>query len=81
MTIKVGTIVSHADVLEWGAGKVLEVTPAMVKIHFSDGKMRKIASSHFSSLRPAASGTYIPPSEPAPVVKESRSSRTTKKKM
>jgi hypothetical protein len=72
MAIKVGSIVSHEGVLEWGAGKVLEVTPAMVTIHFSDGKNRKIASSHYSSLQPAAADTYIPPSETELVVKTPR---------
>jgi hypothetical protein len=80
MTIKIGTIVSHAGVLEWGVGKVLEVTPAMVTIHFSDGIKRKIASSHFSSLRPAASDSYIPPTEPAPEIKVLRTPRAAKKK-
>lgn len=80
MTIKVGNIVSHADVLEWGVGKVLEVTPTMATIHFSDGKNRKIASSHFSSLRPAAADSYIPPSEAPPAVKCLRTTKTAKKK-
>ena len=72
MAIKVGNIVSHEGVLEWGVGKVLEVTPAMVTIHFSDGKNRKIASSHYSSLQPAAADSYIPPSEAVLVVKTPR---------
>ena len=40
MTIKAGNIVSHAGALEWGAGKVLEVTAKMATIQFSDGKSR-----------------------------------------
>lgn len=80
MTIKVGSIVSHAGGLEWGAGKVLEVTAAKVTIHFSDGKDRKIAASHYSSLQPAAADCYVPPSAAAPVVKSPRSPKTAKKK-
>lgn len=80
MTIKVGNIVSHSGVLEWGAGKVLEVTHSMVTIHFSDGRSRKIASSHFSSLQPAAADSYIPPAEAAPAAKVLRTPRTVKKK-
>jgi transcription elongation factor GreA-like protein len=80
MTIKVGNIVSHAGGLEWGVGKVLEVTAAKATIHFSDGKNRKIAASHFSSLQPAAADSYIPPSETAPVVKCLRTTKTFKKK-
>jgi hypothetical protein len=80
MTIKVGNIVSHVGVLEWGAGKVLEVTPSMATIHFSDGKNRKIASSHFTSLQPAPADTYLPRSEAAPATKNVRPSKTTRKK-
>jgi transcription elongation factor GreA-like protein len=80
MTIKAGNIVSHTGGLEWGVGKVLEVTAAKATIHFSDGKNRKIASSHFSSLQPAEAASYIPPTEPAPMVKTLRTPRTAKKK-
>ncbi len=80
MTIKVGNIVSHADVLEWGVGRVLKVTSTMATIHFSDGKNRKIASSHFSSLRPATAESYIPPSEAATAEVDLRPSRKAKKK-
>lgn len=61
MTIKTGNIVSHAGALEWGAGKVLEVTASMATIQFSDGKSRKIAASHFTTLQPTATASYIPP--------------------
>ncbi len=80
MTIKVGNIVSHADVLEWGVGRVLEVTSTMATIHFSDGKNRKISSSHFSSLRPASAESYVPTNEAASATGEPRPSRTPKKK-
>jgi hypothetical protein len=80
MTIKVGSIVSHALVLEWGVGKVLEVTPTMATIRFSDGKDRKIATSHFSSLHPASPDAYIPVSEATPEVKIPRIRKAAKKK-
>jgi hypothetical protein len=79
MRIKVGNIVSHAVGLEWGAGKVLEVTATMATIQFSDGKSRKIAVSHFTTLQPAAIASYIPPTEPAPLVKKARLKTTRKK--
>jgi transcription elongation factor GreA-like protein len=63
MTIKTGNIVSHAGALEWGVGKVLEVNAAMATIHFSDGVSRKIASSHFTTLKPASVASYLPPPE------------------
>lgn len=69
MTIKTGNIVSHAGALEWGAGKVLEVTATKATIQFSDGKSRKIAASHFTTLQPAAAASYVPCPESAPVVK------------
>jgi hypothetical protein len=80
MIIKAGNIVSHAGALEWGAGKVLEVTASMATIQFSDGKSRKIASSHFTTLQPTATASYIPPPEPLPVVKAARA-KTVKKKI
>jgi hypothetical protein len=80
MTIKAGNIVSHTGALEWGAGKVLEVTAAMATIQFSDGKNRKIAASHFTILHPAAAASYLPPPETGPAVKANRAPRTTKKK-
>jgi hypothetical protein len=80
MTIKAGNIVNHAGALEWGSGKVLEVTAAMATIQFSDGKNRKIAASHFTTLQPAAAASFTPPPEAAPVVKAIRAPRTAKKK-
>jgi hypothetical protein len=80
MTIKTGKIVSHLGGPEWGVGKVLEVTAAMATIHFSDGKKRKIAASHYASLLPAAEGDFIPPAEPAPVAPALRSSKPARKK-
>ncbi len=80
MTIEPGNIVSHAGALEWGAGKVLEVTKTMATIHFSDGKSRKIAASHFITLQPAAVASYTPPPETAPEVKAVRASRSARRK-
>jgi uncharacterized protein DUF3553 len=80
MIIKAGNIVSHAGALEWGAGKVLEVTASMATIQFSDGKNRKIAASHFVTLQPAAASSYLPPPEMAAGVKAVRATRTVKKK-
>lgn len=80
MTIKVGNIVSHTGGLGWGSGKVLEVTATLAMIQFSDGKSRKIAASHFCTLKPAAPDSYVPPPEIPVETKPSRSPRTTKKK-
>ncbi len=80
MTIKSGDIISHTGALEWGAGKVLEVTAAMATIQFSDGKNRKIAATHFVTLQPAAASSYVAPPEAAPAAKAIRAPRAAPKK-
>ncbi len=80
MIIKVGNIVSHTGGLGWGAGKVLEVTSTLAMIQFSDGKSRKIAASHYSTLEPAAPGSYLPPVVAPVEAKPPRAPRATKKK-
>lgn len=79
-TIKTGNVVSHAGMLEWGVGKVLDVTPASVTIQFSDGKSRKIAASHFFTLHPADAASYLPPPDVSPTVKARPAARVAKKK-
>ena len=79
MTIKTGSIVSHAGAMEWGVGKVTEVTADMARIQFSDGRNRKIVASHFSSLQPAAASSYVPP-EIAPPAKPVRAAIAARKK-
>lgn len=66
MSIRRGDVVSHSIAIEWGVGKVVEVSPYRVSIEFNDGTIRKIASSHFKSLLPADSASFIP-SVPAKV--------------
>jgi hypothetical protein len=78
MTSKDGNIVSHASAMQWGAGKVLEVTASMASIQFSDGKSRKIAASRFITLQPTATASHIPP-EPALVVKATHLKNARKK--
>lgn len=84
MVIKVGNIVSHTGALEWGAGKVMEITSSSAMIQFSDGKNRKIAVSHFTTLQPAAPSSFSPPPEVPVVMKAARVARvpkTAKKKL
>jgi hypothetical protein len=76
MGIKVGNIVSHTGALEWGAGKVMEITASSAMIQFSDGKNRKIAVSHFTTLQPAAPNSYLPPPEVLVVAKAARAARS-----
>lgn len=68
MTIKRGNVVSHTEAQEWGAGKVVEVTPFKATIQFSDGIIRKIASSHYTTLKPAARASFVPFPVSIPVV-------------
>ncbi len=72
MIIKTGNIVCHSGAPQWGAGKVLEVSATMATIDFSDGKNRKIAASHFSTLQPAPPNAYTPSSMAPQSVKARR---------
>ena len=60
MIIKRGNSVTHAEAIKWGVGKVLEVAALKATIQFSDGIIRKIASSHYSILRPADLAFFAP---------------------
>lgn len=60
MNIKRGTVVSHTGAIEWGVGKVVEVSPLKATIQFSDGIIRKIASSHYTILQPGDPGSFVP---------------------
>lgn len=80
MALKVGNIVNHACALEWGAGKVMEVTPTVATIQFSDGKNRKISVSFFGSLQPAPPGEFIPHPDVALEVKALKAPRAARKK-
>lgn len=71
MTIKRGNVVSHPGAVAWGVGRVLEVASLKATIQFSDGIIRKIASSHYTLLQPAnpASFVLIPFSDPVIAVR------------
>ncbi|WP_224982859.1 DUF3553 domain-containing protein [Geomonas agri] len=60
MSIKRGDVISHGGASQWGAGKVMEISAAWVAIHFNDGIVRKIASSHLSELHPADPASFLP---------------------
>ncbi|MBU5636898.1 DUF3553 domain-containing protein [Geomonas sp. Red69] len=60
MSIKRGDVVSHCGASQWGVGKVVEVFPTRVTIHFNDGVVRKIVSSHLGNLQPAEPGSFQP---------------------
>jgi hypothetical protein len=69
MIIKRGNVVSHSGAMEWGVGKVVEVSPFKATIQFSDGIIRKIASSHYTILQPADPAFFVPIPDSIPVVK------------
>jgi hypothetical protein len=79
MIIKRGIVVSHAGAIEWGAGKVLEVTALKATIQFSDGVTRKIASSHYTTLQPADSALFVSPADSVPVAKVRATAKRVKK--
>ncbi|HBG04700.1 MAG TPA: DUF3553 domain-containing protein [Geobacter sp.] len=69
MIVKRGCVVTHSVAQEWGIGKVTEVNEIRATIQFNDGMIRKISSSHFTSLQPADPASYLPPVEKVPVAK------------
>jgi hypothetical protein len=79
MTIKRGTVVSHTGAIEWGVGKVVEVTPLRATIQFSDGIIRKIASSHYAILQPGDPASFVPIPDSVPVVKVRATPKRQKK--
>jgi hypothetical protein len=68
MDIKRGNVVSHPGAVAWGVGKVLDVAPLKATIQFSDGIIRKIASSHYTLLQPANPASFVLISYCEPVV-------------
>jgi hypothetical protein len=79
MTIKRGNVVSHSGAIEWGVGKVVEVTALKATIQFSDGIIRKIASSHYTILQPADPASFVPTPDSIPVVKIRATAKRAKK--
>jgi len=70
MIVRKGIVVSHAKALEWGVGKVVEVTALRATIQFNDGIIRKIAASHYDILQQADSAAYLLTDDvPVPVPK------------
>lgn len=81
MTIKRGDVISHSKASEWGVGKVVEVTPSNVSVHFNDGITRKIVSSHFDCLLPARPALYLPVPEVVVQKVVTKTSPRTQKKV
>jgi len=81
MTIKRGTVVSHTGAIEWGVGKVVEVNSLRATIQFSDGVIRKIASSHYTILQPGDPASFVPIPVIVPVVKKIRTTTKREKKV
>lgn len=77
-----GLVVVHESAPEWGAGKIAAVTASVATIEFSDGKTRKISSSHFGALVSSDRSNWKPhPVEAAPEAsKPKRSPKVVKKK-
>ncbi len=79
MIIKRGIVVSHSGALEWGAGKVVEVGALKATIQFSDGIVRKIASSHYAILEPADPASFVAVSAVVPAAKPRVAAKRVKK--
>ncbi len=80
MNVKRGNVVSHTGMEEWGSGMVVEVADGRATIRFSDGIIRKIAATHYSTLQPADRTSYVLPPENVPEVKKVRAVRKSQKK-
>lgn len=79
MIIKRGIVVSHSGAVEWGVGKVTEVNALKATIQFSDGIVRKIASSHYRNLQPADPDSFVQSTDTLPVGKTRVAAKRTKK--
>jgi hypothetical protein len=79
MIIKRGIVVSHSGAVEWGVGKVVEVTELRATIQFSDGIIRKISNSHYTTLLPADSALFLLPAGNEPVAKVRAAAKRVKK--
>ena len=79
MIIKRGVVVSHSGAIEWGVGKVTEVTACKATIQFSDGITRKIASSHYTILQPADAAAFVSAADIAALPKVRTTAKRVKK--
>ena len=69
MNIKRGNVVSNSGAIQWGVGKVMEVTASSATIQFSDGITRKIAATHYMILQPGDPAFFVPMPEITTVAK------------
>lgn len=79
MIIKTGAVVIHPGAAAWGVGKITEVAAQKATIQFSDGIVRKIASSHYASLLPGDPASFVPAVELTPAEKAKAAPRKPRK--
>jgi Protein of unknown function (DUF3553) len=80
MIVRKGIVVSHTKAVEWGVGKVMEVTALRATIQFNDGIIRKIAASHYDILLQADAAEFLLADDAAaPVPKVRAASKGVKK--
>ncbi|MDA8414923.1 MAG: hypothetical protein M0023_14180 [Desulfobacteraceae bacterium] len=79
MLVKRGIVISHTGAVQWGVGKVMEVSDFNATIQFSDGIIRKIASSHYTILQPADAALFVSPVDSVPVAKVRVTAKRVKK--
>lgn len=79
MIIKRGSVVNHTGAIEWGVGKVTEVAAHKATIQFSDGIIRKIASSHYPVLQPGDPDFFVPIPVSVPNIKVRAPAKRQKK--
>ncbi len=81
MIIKRGTVLSHVGATQWGVGKVVEVNSLKATIQFSDGIIRKIASTHYATLQPADPAGFVAIPDNVATVKKVRVTVKKEKKV
>lgn len=69
MIIKTGVVVFHSGAAAWGVGKITEVDALKATIQFSDGVIRKIASSHYTCLQAGDPADFVALEESIPTEK------------
>lgn len=81
MVIKRGRIVNHGGMQQWGTGMVVEVAAFNATIQFSDGVIRKIASSHYHVLGEGDPASFISGESAAPAAIKLVASRAKRKRL
>ena len=79
MVIRRGCIVKHDGMQSWGTGMVVDIADFKATIQFSDGVVRKIASSHYHVLVAGDPATFVATESALPLAIKPVASRAKRK--